>query len=147
MEDVWISLGRQPVTRDLVKPESKYGYQMYSDRFGGWRKALEAFVKYINEDDIIKCDKHQPEETNSSTKKASKKRRTSRNISDRLRFSILMRDGFTCQSCGANPTHTLGVKLHVEHIIPWSKLCKTEETNLQTKCKQCSLGKGNAFNK
>ncbi len=148
LEDVWMSLGRQPVSRDLVKPQSKYGSQMYSHRFGGWRKALEAFVEYINEDEITKDIKHQPVETNNFTnKKVSKKRRTNRNISDRLRFSILMRDGFTCQSCGANPTNTLGVKLHVDHIIPWSKGGETEETNLQTKCKQCNLGKGNAFNK
>ena len=67
-------------------------------------------------------------------------------MSDRMRFRILSRDGFTCQSCGASPIKERGVELHVDHIIPWSKGGETVESNLQTKCKKCNLGKGNAFN-
>jgi len=71
--------------------------------------------------------------------------KTKREITDRLRFRVLMRDGFTCVSCGASPTKALGVELHVDHIVPWSIGGETEESNLQTKCSQCNLGKGNAF--
>lgn len=145
MEAVWTILGRQPVARDLVKPDSKYSYQVYSERFGGWRKSLEAFVEYIDEDESLEEYNQQSEAV--SEKMIIKKKRTSRNISDRMRFRILERDGFTCQSCGASPIKERGVRLHIDHIVPWSKGGETEENNLQAKCKQCNLGKGNAFNK
>lgn len=74
------------------------------------------------------------------------KRRTRREISERLRFRILVRDGFACQACGASPLKTRGVELHVDHIIPWDKGGETVDENLQCKCIKCNLGKGNAFN-
>lgn len=146
IEKIWTSLGRQPVIRDLVKPLSKYTPNAYTERFGGWRNSLEAFVKYINEDEELEENNYKTEEY-SELAKTVKKRRTSRNISDRMRFRILSRDGFTCQSCGASPIKKRGVELHVDHIIPWSKDGETVEENLQTKCSQCNLGKGNAFDK
>lgn len=142
LEEIWTSLGRQPVTRDLVKPSSKYTSSIYIERFGGWRNSLEAFVKYINEDEEEELSK----ENVSSSESIKTKRRTSRNISDRMRFRILSRDGFTCQTCGSSPIKERGVELHVDHVTPWSKGGETEEKNLQTKCSRCNLGKGNAFN-
>ena len=141
LENVWTTLGRQPVTRDMVKPLSKYSFHTYSERFGSWRKALSSFVDYVNEEEpLSNAMAVQDAPTTKTTK-----RRTSRNISDRMRFRILSRDGFTCQSCGASPIKERGVELHVDHVLPWSKGGETEEKNLQTKCKQCNLGKGNAF--
>ena len=55
------------------------------------------------------------------------------------------RDGFTCKTCGRSPINEKGVKLHVDHIVPWSKGGETIPDNLETKCEQCNLGKGNAF--
>ncbi len=40
----------------------------------------------------------------------------------------------------------MGVELHVDHIIPWSKGGETLPENLEVKCTRCNLGKGNAFN-
>ena len=74
------------------------------------------------------------------------KHKTKREISDRLRFRILMRDGFTCKKCGRSPMKEMGVELHIDHILPWSKGGETVQENLETKCKKCNLGKGNAFN-
>jgi 5-methylcytosine-specific restriction endonuclease McrA len=142
LENVWITFGRQPVTRDMVKPLSKYSFHTYAERFGSWRKALSSFVDYVNEEEPLS---NEVTIQNVPTPKATK-RRTSRNISDRMRFRILSRDGFTCQSCGSSPIKERDVELHVDHILPWSKGGETEEKNLQTKCKQCNLGKGNAFN-
>ncbi|MDE2391146.1 MAG: HNH endonuclease, partial [Rhodospirillales bacterium] len=51
-----------------------------------------------------------------------------------------------CQSCGASPQKERGVELHVDHVLPWSRGGETLEENLRTKCQQCNLGKGNAFN-
>ncbi len=47
LEHLWITLGRQPTKKDFVKPLSRYSYDPYPRRFGSFRKALEAFVEYI----------------------------------------------------------------------------------------------------
>lgn len=146
IEEIWTLLGRQPKIRDLVKPLSRYTPSAYLERFGTWRSSLEAFVKHINQDDELEEISFENEEHPALTSVA-KKRRTNRNISDRMRFRILSRDGFTCQSCGASPIKERGVELHVDHILPWSKDGETVEDNLQTKCMKCNLGKGNAFDK
>lgn len=145
IEDIWVQLGRQPKYDEVKKPFSKYSVGTYDKRFGSWIKALEKFVEYINEGEDDSEDEIVENRKAKNTQKEAPKRKTKRNISDRLRFTILMRDGFTCQSCGASPTKERGVELHVDHIVPWSKGGETEESNLQTKCKKCNLGKGNAF--
>ena len=61
-------------------------------------------------------------------------------MTDKLRYSILKRDGFRCQICGRGAKD--GVKLHVDHIIPVSKGGKTVPENLRTLCEDCNLGKG-----
>lgn len=149
IEEIWITHGRQPVWRDLSKSPSRYSGSTYTERFGGWRNALENFIAYINEEENSPTDEVADSTDTAKANKTvevPKKRRTSRNISERMRFRILLRDGFTCQSCGASPLKTRNVELHVDHIIPWSKGGETEEKNLQTKCSRCNLGKGNAFN-
>jgi hypothetical protein len=147
IEDIWIQLGRQPKYEEVKKPFSKYSVGTYDKRFGSWLKALEKFVEYINEEDDESNEGTSENIKTENTQKEATKRKTNRNISDRLRFTILMRDGFTCQSCGASPTKERGVELHVDHIVPWSKGGETEKSNLQTKCEKCNLGKGNAFDK
>jgi len=143
IEEVWISLGRQPKYQEIKKPLSKYSAGTYDKRFGSYRKALEKFIDYINSDiDEQKVEIEEPVLKN----KQEIKHKTKREISDRLRFRILMRDGFTCKKCGRSPLKSKGVELHVDHIIPWSKGGETEPNNLETKCEKCNLGKGNAFN-
>ena len=61
-------------------------------------------------------------------------------MSPSLRYSVLKRDHFRCQICGA--TQSDGVKLHVDHIVPIAKGGKTELSNLRTLCDRCNLGKG-----
>lgn len=149
LEEVWIKLGRQPGSKEFRKPLSKYSDDTYARRFGTWRKALEKFVSYIN------ADKDEEENASNfvgesiftdSVSGKTFKHKTKREISDRLRFRILMRDGFTCKKCGRSPIKERGVELHVDHITPWSKNGETIPENLETKCSQCNLGKGNAFN-
>jgi 5-methylcytosine-specific restriction endonuclease McrA len=150
IEEVWTKLGRQPRYREMEKPFSRYSAGTYENRFGTWRKALGKFVSYIN------ADKTSEEEniSNSSGETISVnsvsgltiKHKTKREISDRLRFRILMRDGFTCKKCGRSPIKERDIELHVDHIIPWSKGGETIHENLEAKCSRCNLGKGNAFN-
>ena len=67
--------------------------------------------------------------------------RSTRVISDRLRYQVLKRDNFKCCACGASPAKDPSVQLHIDHIEPWSKGGKTSLENLQTLCSKCNIGK------
>lgn len=146
LQTVWLALGRQPVYRDMSRFPSKFTARIYIARFGGWRKALHNFVNYVESDQWLENESAKlPMSPKMENPERKIKRRTSRNISERLRFRILLRDGFSCQTCGASPLREREVELHVDHKIPWSKGGETDDANLQTKCTRCNLGKGNAF--
>lgn len=150
IENIWVRLGKQP-TYSQIRDISKYSVSTYENRFGGWRKTLEAFVEYINAEENeyelaaskeVKTSHHQCMKENNSIKVVStSKHHTSRNINTRLRFKVLSRDNFKCCACGASPAKDTAVKLHVDHIIPWSKGGETVINNLQTLCSKCNLGK------
>ena len=148
IEEVWITLGRQPRYSEIKKPLSKYSAGTYDKRFGSWLKALEQFVAYIDSDSVddSKAELSETELSKNIFTDTGIKHKTKREISDRLRFKILMRDGFTCRKCGKSPIKEMGIELHIDHITPWSKGGETVFENLETKCTQCNLGKGNAFN-
>ena len=149
IEQMWIQLGRQPRYTEVKFPFSKYSNVTYDTKFGKFSEALKKFVVWVNAE--------QPEQSQQVAAELERavdqempialtKRRTRREISDRLRFRILVRDGFRCIACGASPLIQPGVELHIDHILPWSKGGETLDENLECKCKQCNLGKGNAFN-
>lgn len=48
LESVWRHLGRQPRYVEICKPLSMFSAGAYDKRFGSWRKALEAFITFIN---------------------------------------------------------------------------------------------------
>ena len=154
IERMWRLLGRQPTTTDVIKGDiCHYSIDPFKKRFGGWRKALEAFVVYINAEDneyepkvseAVKtpdCQGAKEKEGDVSEIASVTIHRTSRNINTRLRFKVLARDNFKCCACGASPAKDPAVELHVDHIIPWSKGGETELENLQTLCSKCNLGK------
>lgn len=165
IERIWIQLGRQPTTTDIInKGVSKYSIDTFKRRFGGWRRALEAFVNYINDVDTGKAEVlGKDKNDNNQEKDASEcsfsndgtseeqddnslpvilpRHRTSRNINAKLRFIVLQRDHFKCCACGASPAKDPAVLLHVDHIVPWSKGGETVLENLQTLCAKCNLGK------
>ncbi len=74
-------------------------------------------------------------------KSASSAKRSSRVISDKLRYQVLKRDNFKCCACGASPAKDPAVELHIDHIVPWSKGGETTLENLQTLCSKCNIGK------
>jgi predicted restriction endonuclease len=135
IEKVWIALGRQPKREEIAFPLSRYSKGTYEKRFGGWRKALEAFIRFINEQDVEVSSKQLIEPM-------QQKRRTTRYPSLRLRFRVMQRDNFKCQHCGRSPATHAGVELHIDHKEPWSKGGETEFDNLLTLCSDCNLGKG-----
>jgi len=69
-----------------------------------------------------------------------KPRKEERRPSRRLRYRVFKNDKFSCVFCGRNPKED-GVKLHADHIIPWSKGGRTVIENLQTLCADCNWGK------
>ena len=154
LERIWMKLGRQPTSTDIIKGNiSKYSLDTYKRRFGGWRKALESFVEYINLDNSEELNEEEqkkikiesqdtiPETVHIEKPLQNKEHRTSRNITTRMRFKVLQRDHFKCCACGASPAKDPSVELHVDHIVPWSKGGETEIENLQTLCSKCNLGK------
>ena len=147
IERIWITLGKQPTTDDMKKGVSKYNLCTFTRRFGGWRKALEEFVKYINGEVVYKeIDKKDSPQENSikpSTNNVKlKNRKTPREPSNRLKVQVLMRDGNRCRLCGVECNDGLH-NIHFDHIIPWSKGGETVLENLQVLCSDCNLVKGN----
>lgn len=152
IERMWSKKGKQPTTTDVKNGLSEYSLNTYIRRFGGWRAALLAFVEYINNDeDYEKAIQEETTEIDNGKKEQNllenvkeditPRRKTSRDINLRLRFKVLQRDNFKCCTCGASPAKDPSVKLHVDHIVPWSKGGETVMNNLQTLCSNCNLGK------
>lgn len=155
IERIWIKKGKQPTTTDIKNGLSKYSLNSYARRFGGWRRALEAFVEYISgteaetgsfqpETETIIADDVSSDDSKNvgviGTNKG-KPHRASREINTQLRFKVLKRDNFKCCACGASPAKDPSVELHVDHIVPWAKGGETVTENLQTLCSKCNLGK------
>jgi hypothetical protein len=141
---LWTHYGRQPRFAELNRPPSIVGSKAYVRRWGGWRAALAAFVKRVNDTSIADVADASTSEVvaldarSESTSAAP----VSRSISLSLRYRVLCRDRFRCVACGASPAKDLGVELHVDHIIPWSRGGLNVEENLRTLCFDCNLGKG-----
>ncbi|SRR6266545_681893 len=133
--DVWRKLGRQPKYSDLTSQTSKYSSGTYENRFGTWRKALEAFVVWANEGE--------PQPVEASLKKRVSGHRTSRNINYRLKFLVMRRDNFKCRITGRSPATDPKVILEIDHIVPWDKGGETVMENLQTLAKEINIGKSN----
>jgi hypothetical protein len=137
---VWESLGRQPKKSDMIPPLSRISAHSYVRRFGSWREALESFVNAANLD--VSEESHAPLVSVPAKSSQAAKKATQRNPSWQLRFLVNRRDRFTCCACGRSPATHIGVVLHVDHIVPWSKGGETVLANLQTLCEVCNIGKG-----
>lgn len=131
---LWQYYGRQPRRSELAKSPSKVSQSPYNRRFGSWTTALMAFIEYANAGSA---------EAPTDIKEDDEQIRKRRDPSLRLRWHVLQRDRFACCACGASPALSLGIELHVDHIVPWSKGGETVLENLQTLCSVCNLGKSN----
>lgn len=174
---VWTHYGRPPTVSEIDKPPSAVGKNTYIHRYGGWRKALKAFVERANsesdgdpalvldQDSSLLADHAYPTESpttsaastsrpqsasqTSARARVTKLAPTNINPADRrdpnigLRFKVLQRDQFRCKLCGRSPATELSCKLHVDHIIPFSKGGRTTFENLQALCSHCNVGKSN----
>ena len=139
LEEVWIKLGRQPRYQELQKPLSKYNVGTYENRFGTWRKALEKFVAYINNEESASSE----EAIKNLAVESTTRHKTSRNINWRLRFIVMRQDNFKCKNCGRSPATDPTIILHVDHKTAYANGGETVLENLQTLCSKCNIGKSN----
>jgi len=133
LADVWSRIGRQPRHADLTSQNSRISVDSYKRRFSGWRKALEAFVRWANDAELS------PQSTETADVAV---RRVSRGVNDRVRFRVMLRDKFKCQYCGKSPATHPNVILHLDHRESFSQGGSSDFDNLVTSCSQCNLGKG-----
>lgn len=142
LEKVWISLGQQPTDRQMRQPLSSFSKNPYLNRFGTWRKALQAFVEFINSDQNLETESLAVQENTEPVKEKEIvfKHKTKRYPSERLKVQVLMRDGNKCRLCGITVT---GDNIHFDHILAWSKGGETTLENLQVLCETHNLAKGN----
>jgi 5-methylcytosine-specific restriction endonuclease McrA len=139
---LWTYYGRQPHFGELKCCPSTVGPKAYILRWGGWRAALSAFVKQVNEPKACLADLPTVENSRKYQGAAVLDAPAPRSITLALRYRILSRDKFRCVACGASPAKDIGVELHVDHIYPWSRGGQNVEENLRTLCSKCNLGKG-----
>lgn len=132
---LWEHYGRQPRRAELANSPSTITQSPYKRRFISWMGALEAFVKHANASEA-----RAPIEPGQDIE-----RRGPRDASLRMRFRVLKRDDFRCRACGASPSISPGLHLHVDHVKPWSAGGETVDANLQTLCERCNLGKSDVF--
>lgn len=136
LEEIWTKLGRQPRYAEVQKPLSKYSAGTYENRFGTWRKALEAFVSYVNNEEGASTVEAKEVEEELTTR-----HKTKRSINWRLRFIVMRRDNFKCKICGRSPATDPSIVLHVDHVKAWVNGGETVLENLQTLCSKCNIGK------
>jgi Homing endonuclease associated repeat/HNH endonuclease len=155
IQRLWEALGRAPTWRDM-RLMGLFSPKSFERRFGSWRKALHAFChdRASEPDEQRASDSKQDPESwvakmsqapfNEPEAKSTAPvivQRTGRNPSIRLRFRIMKRDNFTCRACGRSPATEVGVILHVDHVLAYSRGGETLPENLQTLCEKCNLGK------
>jgi len=137
LEETWAKLGRQPRSEEMHAPLSKYSGSGYKYRFGTWRKALEKFVDYVNNEEHISSE----EAIGNLEIEPSTRHKTKRTINWRLRFIVMKRDNFKCKNDGRSPATDPSIILHVDHVKAWANGGETVLENLQTLCSKCNIGK------
>jgi len=137
VESVWRHLGRQPRHQEMRAPLSKFSKATYNGRFGSWRKALEAFISYINGENATESLGLELEDVAVTVEQ----QKESRHINWRTRFLVMRRDDFKCQYCGRSPANNPGPELHIDHVQAFSKNGSTTMVNLKTACNVCNIGK------
>lgn len=144
MESVWASLGRAPGRRDMTKPLSRYSESPYINRYGSWRKSLESFVEYIGAipAELPDSNAETAYHPAAGLEIETFRHKTKRDISNRLKVKVLIRDGNKCKLCGLVVT---GDNIHFDHIIPWAKDGETVLENLQVLCSPHNLAKGDFY--
>lgn len=148
MGRIWQKVGQCPSRNEWEISEPKISITAYKKRFGSWTNACQKFIEFrmggeIASDNFVRFD-HTEGLINVKGCKANVSKEQIRNVSLSLRLKVLSRDNFKCVFCGKSPATNFGTKLHIDHIIPFSKGGKSTLENLQTLCEECNLGKSDS---
>lgn len=151
MERIWRLLGHRPSENEWTAINPEISYDTAYRRFGGWTNACLKFIEYKSGGEITANEEitetHKELETNSTLKAKTDQKipkiEKSRTIPLSIRVKVLSRDNFRCVFCGKSPATDIGTKLHIDHIVPFSKGGQSTLDNLQTLCFECNIGKGN----
>lgn len=151
MERVWRLLGHRPSKNEWLAINPKISFDTVYRRFGGWTNACLKFIEYKSGGEIAAngetVNKHEKLKINNALKVKTDQKipkiEKSRTIPLSIRVKVLSRDNFRCVFCGKSPATDAGVKLHIDHIVPFSKGGTNSLENLQTLCEQCNIGKSN----
>jgi hypothetical protein len=140
---VWTHYGRPPQYAGMKLPPSAVGPKAYIVRWKTWNRALHAFVERVNgcSDDTPPGETATPANLKQTSPRPTTPEEDLHKIKLGLRYKILLRDQFKCILCGSSPATNPVCRLHVDHVIPWSKGGKTVAENLRTLCDHCNLGK------
>jgi hypothetical protein len=154
MERIWRLVGHRPSRNEWTTSRPRISYDTVYRHFGGWTKACLNFIEYKSGKTITANEKRSGENKSvqnyispvgNSRAETEKRIEKTRTIPLNIRIKVFSRDNFRCVFCGKSPATDIGTKLHIDHIIPFSKGGKTALDNLQTLCYECNLGKGNTI--
>jgi len=148
MERIWNKLEHRPSPIEWKASNPKISSTTYMRYFSGWQNACLKFIEYkmgtsISTDNDLQQNSEDSLQT--GTKKGTDKASSSRNVPLSIRVKVLDRDNYKCILCGRSPATNIGVRLHIDHKIPFSKGGKSAIDNLQTLCQDCNLGKSDEF--
>ncbi len=146
MDRIWQSLGHRPSRNEWESVEPKISYNTYKIRFGGWQNACLKFIEYKMGGQILLDKEIEDEKVLEKTDgiKDIVKSGRSRTVTLADRLKVLDRDNYRCVFCGRSPATEVGVRLHIDHKIPFSTGGKSTVDNLQTLCQDCNLGKSDS---
>lgn len=151
MERIWVKLGHRPSRDEWVASNPSISYDSIYRRFGSWIDACLKFIEHksggpIPEAVEVRNEKIEQEinhvEVNKNNEEVKIVEKT-RTVPLSVRIKVLSRDNFRCVFCGKSPATNIGTKLHIDHVIPFSKGGTNTADNLQTLCEECNLGKSN----
>lgn len=137
---VWTHHARQPKYREMSEAPSAIPGGAYEAKWRRWSLALQAFIERVNTDQAAPPLAPLPAAGPAARAPLSEEDQHAIRIG--LRYAVLSRDRFRCVLCGANPASDLACKLHVDHIVPFSKGGRTVLENLRSTCEHCNIGKG-----
>lgn len=140
---VWTHFGRQPKYTEMDLHPSVITSGAYEKRWGTWTKALLAFVDKVNSDKQIETTRQLEDKPCITRENSKPKPEEEYKIPLGLRYNVLRRDHFKCVLCGNSPATDITCKLHVDHIVAFSKTGRTVQENLRTLCGSCNIGKSN----
>jgi 5-methylcytosine-specific restriction endonuclease McrA len=157
IERIWRLVGHRPSRNEWTANKPKISYDTVYRHFGGWTKACLNFIEYKSGKTITANEgklgenKHVQNyippagDKRAETSKGIEKTRT---IPLNIRLKVFSRDNFRCIFCGKSPATNVGTRLHIDHIVPFSKGGTNVPKNLQTLCEECNLGKSDeVYNK